>query len=216
MKIHSLMHWIQDCILKTNTPKAQAWCTKSKRATGARTKTTHLKRITYSFIFCSSCCKLVPPSYAGGSAIFRSIQALIKAIAPRMFQGKYNSNPDKTTATPISVREDISSFASVLPNTIANTGVINVISGSGRATMPACMATGHIDIFAFIGTSTAADAIQKVRLVSSSYSARVFTIVACRLTPSPTDWEFVSVWKPRTPLSFCPTQTSTLPSKNVS
>eukprot|EP00029_Vermamoeba_vermiformis_P009901 TRINITY_DN5097_c0_g1_i1.p1 TRINITY_DN5097_c0_g1~~TRINITY_DN5097_c0_g1_i1.p1 ORF type:complete len:544 (-),score=160.22 TRINITY_DN5097_c0_g1_i1:2-1606(-) len=40
-------------------------------------------------------------------------------------------------------------------------GVINVISGSGRATMPACMATGHIDIFAFIGTSTAADAIQK-------------------------------------------------------
>jgi len=40
-------------------------------------------------------------------------------------------------------------------------GVINVISGSGRVTMPACMSTGAIDIFAFIGTSTASDAIQK-------------------------------------------------------
>jgi glyceraldehyde-3-phosphate dehydrogenase (NADP+) len=40
-------------------------------------------------------------------------------------------------------------------------GVINVISGSGHATVPPCMATGKIDVFAFIGTSQAADAIQK-------------------------------------------------------
>lgn len=40
-------------------------------------------------------------------------------------------------------------------------GVINIISGGGRTTMPAMMATGKLDVFAFIGTSKAADALQK-------------------------------------------------------
>jgi len=40
-------------------------------------------------------------------------------------------------------------------------GVINIISGSGRATIPPIMSTGKIDVFAFIGTSKAAAAIQK-------------------------------------------------------
>lgn len=40
-------------------------------------------------------------------------------------------------------------------------GVVNVVSGSGRDTMPHIMKTGKIDIFAFIGTSYAADEIQK-------------------------------------------------------
>eukprot|EP00047_Mylnosiga_fluctuans_P005926 m.243668 g.243668 ORF g.243668 m.243668 type:complete len:537 (+) comp14284_c0_seq1:43-1653(+) len=39
-------------------------------------------------------------------------------------------------------------------------GVVNIISGSGRETMPPLMATGKVDIFAFIGTSKAADALQ--------------------------------------------------------
>ena len=40
-------------------------------------------------------------------------------------------------------------------------GVINIISGSGRETMPPIMRTGKIDVFAFIGTSKAADDLQK-------------------------------------------------------
>jgi glyceraldehyde-3-phosphate dehydrogenase (NADP+) len=40
-------------------------------------------------------------------------------------------------------------------------GVVNIISGSGRDTMPPMMETGDFDIFAFIGTSKAADAVQK-------------------------------------------------------
>ena len=40
-------------------------------------------------------------------------------------------------------------------------GVINIISGSGRETMPPIMKTGKIDVFAFIGTSQAADDLQK-------------------------------------------------------
>ena len=40
-------------------------------------------------------------------------------------------------------------------------GVINIISGSGRETMPPVMKTGKIDVFAFIGTSKAADDLQK-------------------------------------------------------
>jgi len=40
-------------------------------------------------------------------------------------------------------------------------GVVNVISGAGRVTMPALMKTGKIDVFAFIGTSKAADSIQQ-------------------------------------------------------
>eukprot|EP01112_Ceratiomyxa_fruticulosa_P014330 TRINITY_DN409_c0_g1_i1.p1 TRINITY_DN409_c0_g1~~TRINITY_DN409_c0_g1_i1.p1 ORF type:complete len:537 (+),score=108.95 TRINITY_DN409_c0_g1_i1:92-1702(+) len=40
-------------------------------------------------------------------------------------------------------------------------GVVNVISGSGRETLPPIMSTGKIDIFAFIGTSSAADQLQK-------------------------------------------------------
>eukprot|EP01006_Ploeotia_vitrea_P045108 TRINITY_DN66907_c13_g2_i1.p1 TRINITY_DN66907_c13_g2~~TRINITY_DN66907_c13_g2_i1.p1 ORF type:complete len:535 (-),score=83.29 TRINITY_DN66907_c13_g2_i1:1597-3201(-) len=40
-------------------------------------------------------------------------------------------------------------------------GVVNVISGSGRTTMPPIMETGKIDIFGFIGTSTAAADLQK-------------------------------------------------------
>lgn len=40
-------------------------------------------------------------------------------------------------------------------------GVINVISGSGRETMPPIIATGQVDILAFIGTSPAASALFK-------------------------------------------------------
>jgi len=40
-------------------------------------------------------------------------------------------------------------------------GVVNVVSGSGRSTLPPIMATGKLDIFAFIGTSQAASALQK-------------------------------------------------------
>jgi glyceraldehyde-3-phosphate dehydrogenase (NADP+) len=38
---------------------------------------------------------------------------------------------------------------------------VGIIAGSGRDTMPPIMATGKIDCFAFIGTSQAADALQK-------------------------------------------------------
>eukprot|EP01116_Phalansterium_solitarium_P001771 TRINITY_DN11590_c0_g1_i1.p1 TRINITY_DN11590_c0_g1~~TRINITY_DN11590_c0_g1_i1.p1 ORF type:complete len:535 (-),score=60.23 TRINITY_DN11590_c0_g1_i1:84-1688(-) len=47
-------------------------------------------------------------------------------------------------------------FQSIFPP-----GVVNVISGSGRVTMPAMMKTGLIDVFAFIGTSQAASEVQK-------------------------------------------------------
>jgi glyceraldehyde-3-phosphate dehydrogenase (NADP+) len=88
-------------------------------------------------------------------------------------------------------------------------GVINVISGSGRATMPACMTTGLIDIFAFIGTSTAADAIQKVRWLHLRYLNLIF--IVRRPTLSLTDCEFVLVWKLRIPPSSCQTQILTPP-----
>merc|ERR1712087_505299 len=39
-------------------------------------------------------------------------------------------------------------------------GVVNIVSGSGRTTLPAIMKTGGVDILAFIGTSKAADALQ--------------------------------------------------------
>lgn len=41
-------------------------------------------------------------------------------------------------------------------------GVVNTVYGSGRVTMTPLMASGRIDVFAFIGTSTAADALKKV------------------------------------------------------
>ena len=40
-------------------------------------------------------------------------------------------------------------------------GVVNFISGAGRTTMPPIMKSGKVDIFAFIGGSTAADALLK-------------------------------------------------------
>eukprot|EP01114_Cavostelium_apophysatum_P004823 TRINITY_DN1521_c0_g1_i1.p1 TRINITY_DN1521_c0_g1~~TRINITY_DN1521_c0_g1_i1.p1 ORF type:complete len:369 (-),score=58.17 TRINITY_DN1521_c0_g1_i1:45-1151(-) len=40
-------------------------------------------------------------------------------------------------------------------------GVINIVSGSGKDTMPPIMKAAKIDVFAFIGSSTAADALQK-------------------------------------------------------
>ena len=40
-------------------------------------------------------------------------------------------------------------------------GVINIISGSGHEILPPIMASGKIDVFAFIGTSKAADDLQK-------------------------------------------------------
>lgn len=40
-------------------------------------------------------------------------------------------------------------------------GVVNFISGRGRDTMPPCMESGLVDIFAFIGSSKAADALVK-------------------------------------------------------
>jgi len=41
-------------------------------------------------------------------------------------------------------------------------GVVNFVSGAGRTTMPPIMATGKVDIFAFIGGSKAADALLKI------------------------------------------------------
>lgn len=40
-------------------------------------------------------------------------------------------------------------------------GVVNFVSGRGRDTMPPCMETGLVDIFAFIGSSKAADSLVK-------------------------------------------------------
>jgi len=40
-------------------------------------------------------------------------------------------------------------------------GVVNIITGSGRETLSPMMQTGEFDVFAFIGTSRAADAVQK-------------------------------------------------------
>ncbi len=40
-------------------------------------------------------------------------------------------------------------------------GVVNTVYGSGRVTMPPLMASGRVDVLAFIGTSTAADALKK-------------------------------------------------------
>jgi len=40
-------------------------------------------------------------------------------------------------------------------------GVINIISGAGQTCLPPIMKTGKLDCFAFIGTSNAADALQK-------------------------------------------------------
>jgi len=47
-------------------------------------------------------------------------------------------------------------FAKIFPP-----GVVNIISGSGRETMPPLMASGKLDVFAFIGTSAAASDLQK-------------------------------------------------------
>ena len=52
--------------------------------------------------------------------------------------------------------ETMEAFAECFPK-----GVVNFISGAGRETMPPIMATGKVDIFAFIGTSKAADALIK-------------------------------------------------------
>lgn len=52
--------------------------------------------------------------------------------------------------------ETMEAFAECFPK-----GVVNFISGAGRETMPPIMATGKVDIFAFIGTSKAADALVK-------------------------------------------------------
>lgn len=40
-------------------------------------------------------------------------------------------------------------------------GVLNIIYGEGRKTAPALMASGRVDVLAFIGTSRAADSLQK-------------------------------------------------------
>jgi glyceraldehyde-3-phosphate dehydrogenase (NADP+) len=40
-------------------------------------------------------------------------------------------------------------------------GVVNIIAGAGRATVPPIMQSGKLDVFAFIGTSKAADELQK-------------------------------------------------------
>jgi glyceraldehyde-3-phosphate dehydrogenase (NADP+) len=40
-------------------------------------------------------------------------------------------------------------------------GVVNIIAGAGRSTVPAIMQSGKLDCFAFIGTSKAADDLQK-------------------------------------------------------
>ena len=40
-------------------------------------------------------------------------------------------------------------------------GVVNTVYGSGRETMTPLMASGRVDVFAFIGTSKAADALKK-------------------------------------------------------
>ena len=40
-------------------------------------------------------------------------------------------------------------------------GVVNTVYGAGRTVTPPLMASGEVDVFAFIGTSTAADLLQK-------------------------------------------------------
>jgi len=40
-------------------------------------------------------------------------------------------------------------------------GVVNIVSGSGRETLPGIMKSGHISVLAFIGTCQASDSIQK-------------------------------------------------------
>jgi glyceraldehyde-3-phosphate dehydrogenase (NADP+) len=40
-------------------------------------------------------------------------------------------------------------------------GVVNTVYGAGRTVTPPLMASGHVDVLAFIGTSRAADALQK-------------------------------------------------------
>lgn len=50
-------------------------------------------------------------------------------------------------------------------------GVINMISGSGRETMPPCIATGKIDVLAFIGTSPAASALFKAHPAPHRFKA---------------------------------------------
>lgn len=47
-------------------------------------------------------------------------------------------------------------FASCFPP-----GVVNTISGSGRSTMPPAMKSGKVDVFAFIGTNSAATQLIK-------------------------------------------------------
>ena len=53
-------------------------------------------------------------------------------------------------------------FASCFP-----AGVVNTISGAGRETVPATMASGKIDVFAFIGTNSAANELIKQHPVPS-------------------------------------------------
>lgn len=50
----------------------------------------------------------------------------------------------------------LQAFASIFPP-----GVVNVISGKGRVVMPPIMKSGHVAVFAFIGTNAAANALQK-------------------------------------------------------
>lgn len=69
-------------------------------------------------------------------------------------------------------------------------GVINVIYGSGRETVSALMASGKIDIFAFIGTNKAASDLKNS-------------------TPSPTACVPPWAWMRKTRASCCPRSTST-------
>ena len=51
--------------------------------------------------------------------------------------------------------------------------MVNFISGAGRETMPPIMATGKVDIFAFIGTSKVRDWARGRRMGAKARAPRV-------------------------------------------
>jgi len=65
-------------------------------------------------------------------------------------------------------------------------GVVNIIAGAGRSTVPAIMQSGKLDCFAFIGTSKAADDLQKA----------IQSLIVL---------EFALDWKPKILQSYCQT-----------
>jgi len=112
-----------------------------------------------------------------GMALEEGVHAIVKRspIGVMMNLGPSNYPFNETYATLIPALLMGNSVVMKIPNTgglahfltmeaYAETfpaGVINFVSGRGRDTMPPIMATGLVDIFAFIGSSKAADSLVK-------------------------------------------------------